>query len=111
MHRLLEDGIRLFNAARWYEAHETWEDLWRETSGEKRLFYQGLVQVAVGLYHFSGGNTRGGRRVLERGLKKLETFPPAYAEIDNQRLIGELKGALEKASGSGVSIRSAERIG
>lgn len=105
MHRLLEDGIRRFNAGHWYEAHETWEDLWRETSGEARLFYQGLVQAAVGLCHLSDGNTRGGRRVLERGLKNLEAFPPAYAGIDNRQLIDGLRKALRKASGSGVCIR------
>jgi uncharacterized protein len=107
MHRLLEDGIRQFNEGHWYEAHETWEDLWRETPGEARLFYQGLVQAAVGLCHLAGGNTRGGRRVLERGMKNLQAFPAAYAGIDNRRLIDELSEALQTASPSGVSIRPA----
>src|SRR5438552_2172913 len=43
---LLVDGINFFNTGRYFQAHESWEDLWRETKGPLRLFYQGLVQAA-----------------------------------------------------------------
>jgi hypothetical protein len=52
-------GIQFFNARDFFEAHEVWEDLWTESHGDERRFYQGLIQAAVGLFHFSGGNLRG----------------------------------------------------
>jgi predicted metal-dependent hydrolase len=104
---LLEEGIRLFNAAAWFRAHEVWEDLWRETQGEARLFYQGLVQVAVGLHHVSHGNLRGGRRVLERGMEKLKTYPSDYRGIDNRRLQRDLEPLLSGSRPAAVRIRVA----
>ena len=105
MHDMFEEGIDLFNAANWYDAHEVWEDLWRETQGEARLFYQGLIQIAVGLHHIKNGNFRGGRRVLERGKAKLADYPPNYCGIDNQRLQQDLLGAASQAPLPPMRIR------
>jgi hypothetical protein len=52
-------GILFFNSRDFFEAHEVWEDLWAESHGDERRFYQGLIQAAVGLFHFSGGNLGG----------------------------------------------------
>ena len=52
-------GIVLFNEREFFEAHEVWEDLWAESHGDERKFVQGLIQAAVGLFHFSGGNLGG----------------------------------------------------
>jgi predicted metal-dependent hydrolase len=52
-------GILFFNEQDFFEAHEVWEDLWSESHGDERRFYQGLIQAAVGLYHFTGGNLGG----------------------------------------------------
>jgi hypothetical protein len=52
-------GILFFNERDFFEAHEVWEDLWADSHGNERRFYQGLIQAAVGLFHFSGGNLGG----------------------------------------------------
>jgi hypothetical protein len=52
-------GILLFNDQDFFEAHEVWEDLWADSHGDERRFVQGLLQAAVGLYHYSGGNLAG----------------------------------------------------
>ncbi len=52
-------GVLFFNDRDFFEAHEVWEDLWAESHGDERRFYQGLIQAAVGLFHFSGGNLAG----------------------------------------------------
>ena len=46
---LLVEGVRLFNAGRWFEAHEVLEDAWRAEPEDVRRLYQGLLQVGVGL--------------------------------------------------------------
>jgi hypothetical protein len=52
-------GVLFFNERDFFEAHEVWEDLWAESHGDERRFYQGLMQAAVGLFHFGGGNLGG----------------------------------------------------
>lgn len=56
-------GIVLFNAGDFFEAHEVWEDLWAESHGPARRFYQGLIQAAVGLCHFTNGNLGGAAKL------------------------------------------------
>jgi predicted metal-dependent hydrolase len=102
---LLQDGINFFNAGRYFEAHEAWEDLWRPTRGPLRLFYQGLVQAAVGMHHRSRGNMNGARAQLAKSLSKLEQYPPQFCRIDNARLVEDLRRVLEEGEIKGVSIR------
>jgi uncharacterized protein len=93
---LLAEGINFFNSGRYFEAHESWEDLWRITKGPLRLFYQGLVQAAVGLHHLSRGNLNGGRAQLTKSLTKLEEYPPRFCQIDNEKLRRELRSIRER---------------
>jgi uncharacterized protein len=93
---LLTEGINFFNAGHYFEAHERWEDLWRVTTGPLRLFYQGLVQAAVGLHHLSRGNLNGARSQITKSVAKLGEYPARFCQIDNERLVGELKQILER---------------
>lgn len=100
MHNLLSDGINFFNAGRYFEAHEAWEDLWRPTRGPLRLYYQGLVQAAVGMEHRKRGNWNGARAQLTKALAKLEQYPSPFCQIDNAKLIADLRGVLEAQNGT-----------
>ena len=101
---LLQDGINFFNAGRYFEAHENWEDLWRLAGGPLRLFYQGLVQAAVGLHHLSQGNLNGATAQLQKSLSKLEQYPDRFCQIDNQKLIADLKKILSSMSSLPIQI-------
>lgn len=92
----LRQGIDEFNRAYFFEAHETLEDLWRETSGPLRLFYQGLIQLAVALYHLSNGNRRGALNLLSKGLDKLSVYQPVCQDIDVEALCAEARVWLER---------------
>ena len=93
---LLQDGINFFNAGRYFEAHEAWEDMWRPTRGPLRLFYQGLVQAAVGLHHLGEGNLNGARAQLIKSLSKLEQYPEQFCRINNQKLVTDLRQVLSE---------------
>ena len=67
-------GIRLFNEADFFEAHEVWEDLWTDCPLVDRRFYQGLIQAAVGLLHFVNGNVRGAVKLYQSSRAYLETY-------------------------------------
>jgi predicted metal-dependent hydrolase len=75
-------GIAHFNACEFFEAHEVWEDLWRDYSGDLRLFYKGLIQAAVALHHFGNGNIRGARKVYGSSRGYLEAYRPACEGLD-----------------------------
>lgn len=79
----LRTGVEHFGAGRFFEAHEAWEEIWRSTRPEPRELFRGLIQVAVGLYHFNErGNPAPARRVLARGLGRIEPFPQGAEGLD-----------------------------
>jgi predicted metal-dependent hydrolase len=53
------EGIELFNAGEFFDAHEALEDVWREAGGAEKPFLQGLIQIAVALHHYSTANFAG----------------------------------------------------
>jgi uncharacterized protein len=97
----LRQGVEEFNRAYFFEAHETLEDLWRGTSGPLRLFYQGLIQLAVALYHLSNGNRRGALNLLGKGLDKLAAYQPACQGIDVEALCCEARAWLDRVRQAG----------
>jgi uncharacterized protein len=78
---LFTRGLALFNSRDFFSCHEVWEDLWSETRGPSRLFYQGLIQIAVAYYHALNGNYRGATHQFEKGISKLTPYQPAYHGI------------------------------
>jgi predicted metal-dependent hydrolase len=74
-------GIQLFNQQHFYDAHEIWEDVWRESKGPEKKFLQGLIQAAVALHHHSTGNVVGARSLLERARKNLAAYPEDFGGI------------------------------
>jgi predicted metal-dependent hydrolase len=79
---LYQRGIQYFNDCDFFEAHETWEELWTEYRGPGRRYYQGLIQAAVALHHFGNGNIRGAKKVYLTSCAYLQDFRPAYAGLD-----------------------------
>ena len=68
-------GIELFNQARFFDAHEVLEDVWRAAPAGQKKFFQGLIQVAVAFHHRSTGNQIGMRSLLERSMRNLSGYP------------------------------------
>jgi len=92
----LRQGIEEFNQACFFEAHDTWEELWHETSGPLEDFYQGLIQLAVGFYHLLNDNRRGARNQLAKGLDKLAGYRPVCQGIDVQLLSQDTRRWLDR---------------
>jgi predicted metal-dependent hydrolase len=75
-------GIEQFNAHRFWEAHEAWEQYWLTAGGDVKLFLQGLIQLAAAYHHVQRGTFRGGIRLFDAALLKLQGFPAQYAGVD-----------------------------
>ena len=82
-------GIEHFNVCDFFEAHETWEELWTEYRGPGRKFYQGLIQAAVALHHFGNGNIRGAKKVYLTSRNYLEEYRPEYEGLDLDHFLGQ----------------------
>ncbi|MDY7096081.1 MAG: DUF309 domain-containing protein [Acidobacteriota bacterium] len=90
---LFAAGVRCFNQEEYFDAHELWEEIWRSTTPEPRDLFQGLIQVAVGMYHYRRRQRPApAARVLSRGLRRLEPLAPRSHGLDLASLLasGEL---------------------
>ena len=83
----LRRGIHLFNAERFFEAHEALEDAWREAPAEDKKFLQGLVQLAVALHHHSTGNLAGSRSVMARALRNVSSYPDGLHQLRTKEIL------------------------
>lgn len=104
MTELLDRGVIFFNAGRYFDAHEAWEDLWRESGGPLRLFYQGLIQAAVGMHHLGEGNLNGAGAQLTKSLDKLRQYPETFCHIDNAKFVADLEVTLRELTPRTISI-------
>jgi uncharacterized protein len=93
-------GIAYFNACEFFEAHEVWEDLWKNYSGDLRLFYKGLIQAAVALHHFGNGNLRGARKVYFSSRNYLHAYRPICCGLDVDRFLSQFDACFAVVAAS-----------
>lgn len=70
---LLGVAAVLFEQRLFFEAHELLEPAWARARGPTRTVLQGIVQIAVALYHHERRNLRGAARLFEEGIAKLRS--------------------------------------
>ncbi len=80
------EGLERFNRGEYFEAHESWEEVWLKSPEPDKTFLQGIIQVAAAFHHYNRRNRRGTRSLLEAGLIKLERFPARRRGINLRAL-------------------------
>ena len=95
-----------FNRGDWFDCHETLEELWVGSVGEIRDFYQGMLQIAVALHHWRGGNYRGAVLLLTSGTEKLRRVRPVCQRIEVATLVADAVRFHEA-----LAILGSERMG
>ncbi len=91
----ISDGIKLFNNGDYFEAHDFFEDIWVQVHDESRLFYQGLIQVAVGCYHLVCGNYKGSFNQFSKATEKLKKYDDCYHDVDLKKLLTETNNLIQ----------------
>ena len=86
-----DEGIALFNAGKFFECHEAWEEIWKRSRGDEKLFYQGIIQAAVAILHAQRGNLIGAASLYAKASAKLDHLPSEHMGI----ALGELRMALK----------------
>jgi len=101
-------GVEYFNECEYFEAHDVWEELWQEYTGEDRTFLQGLIQAAVCLHHFANGNTRGAVKLYHSSRRYLEPFAPRHCRLDVARFLDQMTDCCRDIIGSEETYPSGE---
>ena len=95
-------GVRLFNQARFWEAHEAWEAVWLRHPEDGRFFIQGLIQLAAAYHQLRRRIYRGFLIHLRRAQERLVLFPDLFLGID----VAHLRQAIHQALPPGDSKKS-----
>ena len=101
LHPKALEGLRLFNAEKYFEAHEELELAWREEKGKIRELYQGILEAAVTYLHIRRGNYAGALKVYGRCMRWLKFWPETCRGVQ----VGQLRRDL------GAAITEVERLG
>src|SRR3989337_1086806 len=83
----LAKGVREFNSWRFYDCHETLEDVWRAESPELADFFQGTLKGGAGFPPLLRGNPGGAVNLLGHALTLLTPYRPACLGVDVARLV------------------------
>ncbi|MEL6224291.1 MAG: DUF309 domain-containing protein [Cyanobacteria bacterium J06627_8] len=98
-------GIEQFNQRQFYACHDTLEAIWMDANSSEKNFYQGILQIAVALYHLENLNWQGSVTLLGEGIYRLRAFSPSYEDIDVQELVTQssrLLRVIQEAGRDGV---------
>ena len=101
--KLFIKGIISFNKKNFYDAHESWEELWSEYRLKDEIFIQGLIQLAVAFFHITNLNLKGSRNLFNKCLPKLKKFPANHRNINLLEIITSAENSNKKVN----SIESA----
>jgi uncharacterized protein len=82
-------GIEEFNQREFYACHDILEAIWMEAVDPEKSFYQGILQIAVGLYHLGNQNLRGAVILLGEGMNRLRHYQPEFGGIDVAELLAQ----------------------
>lgn len=70
--QLVSEARTCFNAERFWECHEVLESIWRNLSGDEKLFVQGLILVCAAFVHVQKDELPVALGVLQRAARQLD---------------------------------------
>ncbi|MGK7889585.1 MAG: DUF309 domain-containing protein [Leptolyngbyaceae cyanobacterium] len=94
-------GVEQFNQGEFYACHDTLEEIWMEAMEPHRTFYQGILQIAVGLYHLGNHNWQGCVTLLGEGTRRLQPYQPDYGAIAVTPFLEEAQTLLHQLQQAG----------
>jgi predicted metal-dependent hydrolase len=89
-------GLEEFNKGRYFEQHETLEELWASEPRLIRRLYQGILKIGVGFYKLRLGSYRGTVNHINGGIAYLKLFGDSCMGVDVARLIREAEQVRDR---------------
>ena len=87
---LFKEGLSYYRSGEYFEAHESWEDMWSEYYLVDRRFIQGLIQLSVSFVHMENGNIKGAKSLLNKSIEKFVEFKGVHRGIDVNNLLDQI---------------------
>jgi len=101
----LREGVDLFNHERYWEAHETLEEVWHKTRGTERDVLQGMILTAAALVHYQKNENTVSISILGRAREKLLELDQ-FRGLDIKRLRLDVEKSIEDKIPSPLRIKS-----
>lgn len=102
LHPRAAEGLRLFNAGEYFEAHEALEDAWNAEKGKVRDLYRGILQIAVVYLHITRRNYYGAVKVYARSQRWIKDWPDLCKGIHVEELRRDAEAVIDEVRRLGV---------
>lgn len=104
---IVRESASLFNEQRYWECHETLEQIWRkEKDPVEKAVLQGVILAASALVHAQKSENEVCLGMIPRALEKLGRWEePTYYSIDVKQLVDALRRMLETRRIEYVKLR------
>ena len=89
--KLFQEGLSHYRSGDFFEAHESWEELWSDYYLADRKFVQGLIQLSVSFVHMGNGNMNGAKSLLNKSKEKFQLFPGVHRKVIMKTLLNEME--------------------
>lgn len=91
----LMKGLTCLRRGEYFAAHEEWEIPWKTMRGPVRHFWQAMIQLSVGAYHFERGNLTGCRNLWRKAQQRCHQAAE-NGKPDLRRAARQLAATLHK---------------
>ncbi len=102
LHPRAAEGLRLFNAGEYFEAHEALEDAWNAEKGKVRDLYRGILQIAVVYLHITRRNYNGAVKVYARSQRWMKDWPSVCRGIQVEELRSDAEATINEVRRLGI---------
>lgn len=102
LHPQAAQGLRLFNAGEYFEAHEALEDAWNAEPGKVRDLYRGILQIAVVYLHITRRNYNGAVKVYIRSQRWVKDWPAICRGVHVEELRRDAQAAITEVRRLGI---------
>lgn len=93
-------GREAFDAGRFFEAHEHWEEVWKAAPAETRPLFQALIQLAAACLKIARREYAPARRLLTRAVQDMQAAG-ATAPFEVAAVRVQAQDALERLEALG----------
>ena len=89
------EGVKLFNFGYHWEAHEVWEDVWREQQGDAKTLVQAFVQTAAAYSFLKLRKISSAKYLFEKALEKFREFENIDCHLPLKTIVEDIQHTLE----------------
>src|SRR4029453_8166733 len=97
-------GIEQMRRGEFFEAHESFEDVWGAADHPENDFFQGLVHYTVAWYQAGRGNRAGCERQLAKARRRLAAFAPEHRGVDVTAALESVENAAQRVAAGSLEL-------